>query len=111
MQDDLLDVAGQSAVTGKPRGIDLRDGNPSLPVVLTLARDPEFRALFARRGVSQGDIEEGLARIARADVLGIVADRARAELDAALAAIARLPASPCRDALVDLARGMDDRTA
>ena len=31
MRDDLLDVEGQPADTGKPRGIDLRDGNPSLP--------------------------------------------------------------------------------
>jgi octaprenyl-diphosphate synthase len=110
MQDDLLD-AGQTTVTGKPRGIDLRDGNPSLPVVLTLARDPEFRTLFARRPPAPADIEEGLARIARAGVCGVVADRARAQLDAALAAIARLPASPARDALVDLARSMDHRTA
>jgi octaprenyl-diphosphate synthase len=34
VSDDLLDVEGQTAMTGKPRGIDLRDGNPSLPIVL-----------------------------------------------------------------------------
>jgi octaprenyl-diphosphate synthase len=39
MQDDLLDVEGTTARTGKPRGLDLRDGNPSLPIVLALAED------------------------------------------------------------------------
>src|SRR5262249_56108880 len=42
MLDDLLDVEGQPAVTGKPRGIDLRDGNPSLPIVLALAHATEL---------------------------------------------------------------------
>src|SRR4029077_8394883 len=42
VSDDLLDVEGQSAVTGKPSGIDLRDGNPSLPIVLALAEDREL---------------------------------------------------------------------
>ena len=47
MQDDLLDVEGTSARTGKPRGLDLRDGNPSLPIVLALEADAEVRRIFA----------------------------------------------------------------
>lgn len=109
MSDDLLDADGQTAVTGKPRGIDLRDGNPSLPIVLTLERDPEFRRLFAARELGASDIEAGLARIRRAGVLEVVAERARDELAAALAAIERLPASPYRDALVTVAQGLGER--
>ena len=48
MSDDLLDVAGQPAVTGKPRGIDLRDGNPSLPIVLALRARPRARPRCSR---------------------------------------------------------------
>jgi geranylgeranyl pyrophosphate synthase len=45
MQDDLLDVESTSARTGKPRGLDLRDGNPSLPIVLSLEVDAEVQRI------------------------------------------------------------------
>lgn len=110
MADDLLDVL-PSAMTGKPRGIDLRDGNPSLPIVLTAQRDPEFRALWARDDLSPADIDAGLARIRRGGALDEVAARARHHLDAALACIGALPASSYRESLVDLAARIVDRSA
>src|SRR3989442_545175 len=57
VSDDLLDVVGHPAVTGKPRGIDLRDGNPSLPIVLALRGDPELRRLFASPQLAAAEIE------------------------------------------------------
>ena len=36
MVDDVLDVVGHRDLLGKPTGIDLRDGNPSLPIVLSI---------------------------------------------------------------------------
>jgi len=36
MIDDVLDVVGHKELLGKPTGMDLRDGNPSLPIVLSL---------------------------------------------------------------------------
>ena len=36
MVDDVLDVVGHKEILGKPTGMDLRDGNPSLPIVLSL---------------------------------------------------------------------------
>jgi octaprenyl-diphosphate synthase len=109
MSDDLLDADGQTVVTGKPRGIDLRDGNPSLPIVLTLARDPEFRRLFAARELGDADIEAGLGRIRRAGALDVVAARARDELTAALGIIEGLAPSPYRDALIGVAQGLGER--
>src|SRR6185503_8912848 len=40
--DDLLDVAGSTEQTGKPVGIDIRDGNPSLPIVLAMRPGSEL---------------------------------------------------------------------
>jgi octaprenyl-diphosphate synthase len=37
--DDILDVAGDKAKTGKRTGIDIRDGNPTLPSILTLKKN------------------------------------------------------------------------
>jgi octaprenyl-diphosphate synthase len=109
VSDDLLDVEGQTARTGKPRGIDLRDGNPSLPIVLALAQDAELARLFASPRLGAVDVERGIARIRRAGVLGAVAARARDHVAAALGEVARLPASPSRDALEALTRALADR--
>jgi octaprenyl-diphosphate synthase len=111
MRDDLLDVEGHPAETGKPRGIDLRDGNPSLPIVLALERDPEMRHLFAAPALTDADVERGLARIGRSGVLPAVAARAGAELERALALVDSLPPSPARSALRDVALGLADRHA
>src|SRR5207237_5049012 len=62
VSDDLLDVVGHPALTGKPRGIDLRDGNPSLPIVLALRSDPAVARLFARDGLAGGDVRAGPGR-------------------------------------------------
>jgi geranylgeranyl pyrophosphate synthase len=109
VRDDLLDVEGPPEVTGKPRGIDLRDGNPSLPIVLALRHDPELARLFARPRLAGTEIEAGLARIRRAGVLRAVAERARVHVTAALAEIARLPESPFRDALDGLTGALAER--
>jgi octaprenyl-diphosphate synthase len=111
LSDDLLDVAGHPDTTGKPRGIDLRDGNPSLPIVLALDRDPELRRLFASHRPSAAEIESGLARIQRTGVLAAVADRARGHVASAMVEIARLPDSPCRAALDGLAAGLAERAS
>jgi len=90
-------------VTGKPRGLDLRDGNPSLPIVLALAGDAELRRLFASPELGPAEIEAGIARIRHSGVLAAVADRARGHVDAAREEIARLPDGPARAALDALA--------
>ena len=109
VSDDLLDVTGQPSLTGKPRGIDLRDGNPSLPVVLALGRDDELARLFAADQLSAAEVEAGLARLRHAGILRAVAERARVHSTAALADIRRLSPSPCRDALIALAQALADR--
>ena len=109
VSDDLLDVEGQPAVTGKPRGIDLRDGNPSLPIVLALGGDPELARLFASEQLSPADVEAGLARIRRSGVLAAVAERARGHVAAARREIAQLPPSDHRDALDGLATTLVER--
>jgi octaprenyl-diphosphate synthase len=111
MQDDLLDVEGSTVRTGKPRGLDLRDGNPSLPIVLALAEDTEIRRIFGLEAPTAADVENGLARIRRSGVCRTVSERAGAELNAALAGLASLPPSESRTALEQLAHGLVDRVA
>jgi octaprenyl-diphosphate synthase len=69
--DDLLDVEGGTRF-GKPIGIDLRDGNPSLPLVLAIRRDPELARLFEKVEPTAADVVAGLARIRESGVLADV---------------------------------------
>jgi octaprenyl-diphosphate synthase len=95
MQDDLLDVDGALANTGKPQGLDLRDGNPSLPIVLGLGADPELRVLFAAAEPSAAAVEAGLVRLRASGVLDAVRAHIADELDAGRGAD-RLDARPRR---------------
>lgn len=45
--DDILDLAGDAAQTGKTAGTDLRDGTVTLPVILALREDPSLAAALA----------------------------------------------------------------
>src|SRR5205085_6853845 len=64
--DDVLDVSGPTARTGKPRGTDLLDGTVTLPLILARERDPSLRALRVR---DAAEAEEVCDRIAATGAL------------------------------------------
>jgi octaprenyl-diphosphate synthase len=70
--DDLLDVEGTEERVGKPVGIDLRDGTPSLPIVLAVGRDPEVARAFQSPQLSESDRQTILDRIRASGVLAEV---------------------------------------
>jgi octaprenyl-diphosphate synthase len=110
MIDDLLDVVGESEVTGKPTAADVRDGNPSLPIVLALPRDAEVRDLFVKPELSEDEIARLVERIHATGVLTEVQDLADAQLAEALSRLEVFPVSPARDALITLSRGITRRS-
>jgi octaprenyl-diphosphate synthase len=114
--DDILDYTSDSAVTGKPSGLDLREHKVTLPLILarpqlTAAGRARVDALFATE-----EPEDQLI----ADVVGIVAeaggiDRARQRgeqfAQEAEEALEPLPDSPVRSSLTDaIAYVMDRRS-
>lgn len=56
--DDILDLAGAPAATGKRRGTDLRDGTVTLPVILALQLEPGLRP--ALEAAASGDDQDAL---------------------------------------------------
>jgi geranylgeranyl pyrophosphate synthase len=64
--DDVLDVAGPTERTGKPRGTDLLDGTVTLPLILARERDSSLRQLRVR---DAGEAEEVCDRIAATGAL------------------------------------------
>jgi geranylgeranyl pyrophosphate synthase len=62
--DDILDCSGETVETGKIAGVDLREGTPTLPLLLA-AREDEV----VRRALAGGPIEGALVRVAATGAL------------------------------------------
>jgi geranylgeranyl pyrophosphate synthase len=62
--DDILDCAGQTQETGKIPGTDLREGTPTMPLLLAASQDELVRAALAG-----GPLDGALVRVAATDAL------------------------------------------
>jgi octaprenyl-diphosphate synthase len=62
--DDILDCAGATIETGKIAGTDLRDGTPTLPLLLAAQEDD-----FVRAALAGGPVEGALVRVAATGAL------------------------------------------
>jgi octaprenyl-diphosphate synthase len=104
--DDALDYKATAEELGKNLGDDLAEGKPTLPVIHALANSSAADAALLRAAIENGGIGD-LDRITRlietSGGLDYTARMAQREKDLAVAAIAGLPASNYRDALVALA--------
>lgn len=104
--DDALDYGGRTAVMGKSVGDDFREGKVTLPVLIARdGADPE-EAEFWRRvmGGSQaeGDLEHALGLLRRHGAIPQTLAVAQRYADAAVEALAPLPANAYREALMAL---------
>jgi octaprenyl-diphosphate synthase len=99
--DDVLDCAGSTIETGKIAGTDLRDGTPTLPLLLAAQEDD-----VVRRALAGGPLDGALVRVAATDAL----DRSRqVALDYARRARACLNGELHRDELESLTHAVVDR--
>jgi octaprenyl-diphosphate synthase len=109
VQDDILDLTGETAVIGKSAGRDLEKGKLTLPLILHLAdRDAGTRARTLEL-VERGEHRALAAVLAEHGAIDAAARRARGHVDRALAAIGRVPPGPATDLLTVLARRIVDR--
>lgn len=60
--DDVLDLYGHSHAIGKPAGSDLREGVFTLPVLMTLQRDPALQDLLVK-GIDANGVDEVARRV------------------------------------------------
>jgi octaprenyl-diphosphate synthase len=109
MLDDLLDIEGDPAITGKARGTDLLDGTVTLPLALAATNDPAIAATDLR-ALDVPAADALCDRIIATGATENVRAQAYARIDSAQAAIAALPGSTARrEALSLAARGLVDR--
>jgi geranylgeranyl pyrophosphate synthase len=101
ISDDVLDCAGTTIETGKIAGTDLRDGTPTLPLLLAAEKDPVVRDALAG-----GPLDGALVRVAASGAL----ERSReVALDYARRARACLNGQLHRDELESLTHAVVDR--
>jgi octaprenyl-diphosphate synthase len=103
--DDLLDYEGNSSELGKNVGDDLREGKPTLPLLLAMERGSEAERALIRHAIEHGEVQklpEVLAIVRRTGALEGTRAAAQAEADKARAVLSHLPASRAREALLDL---------
>jgi heptaprenyl diphosphate synthase len=110
--DDLLDITAETAVAGKAPGGDLRAGVRTLPVLYLLRRGGPAAARLA--AVLDGDHDDGsvaeaLELLRASPAMAEARRTAQADVDAAKAALAALPAWPVRRALEEVADRVLDR--
>ena len=99
--DDVLDCTGETIETGKVPGTDLRDGTPTVPLLLAAQKDP-----YVREALAGGSKDGALVRVAASGAL----ERSR-ELALHYASDARscLDGAPRREELEALTRAVVER--
>ena len=100
--DDVLDCAGETIETGKVPGTDLRDGTPTLPLLLAAREDP-----VVREALAGGPLDGVLVRVAATGALERSRDLA---LDYASQARACLDGDGRREELEALTHAVVERS-
>jgi len=103
LSDDILDVSSEAVESGKTPGTDLREGVPTLPVLMALAStDPGDARLHELLGSDLTDDDrhaEALALLRAHPALAQARAHVVGEAERAKALLTVLPAGPVRDAL------------
>ncbi len=105
--DDVLDYSASSEEMGKNVGDDLAEGKPTLPLIHAMAHGSEAQAALIRHAIENGgkdDIEAVLEAIDSTGAIAYTARSAQEEADKAIEALAVIPNSVYKDALITIAR-------
>jgi geranylgeranyl pyrophosphate synthase len=101
LADDILDCAGETQQTGKIPGTDLREGTPTMPLLLAAQQDD-----VVRNALSGGPLDGALVRVAATNAIERSHDAA---VDYAARARSFLDAHPHREELEALTYAVVDR--
>jgi len=112
--DDVLDFSGDQDVVGKPLGSDLLQGLVTLPAIFYAEEypsDPDVQTLRQGNWQDQASMSRLVDSIRSSNAIQLSLDEAAVHVERALKALALFPISVEREALIDLARYILDRSA
>lgn len=110
MVDDVLDVVGHPDLLGKPTGMDLRDGNPALPIILAIKNgDATVCDAFDCPNPSENQVAAALHAIRSGPAIEEAKTLARRYAQEALKSIKKLPPSLHRNGLKTMVQLIIDR--
>jgi len=112
--DDLLDYEGDSGQLGKNVGDDLREGKPTLPLLVAMQRGSPADRELIRHSIEHGEVQRlaDIVRIVKSTgALDFTRDAARSEATEARHSLMTLPASLEREALLELCLRSAERSS
>ena len=104
--DDALDYSADSGTLGKNIGDDLAEGKPTLPLIHCMQTGTPEQAEIIRNAIISGaidQIEQVRIAIESTDSITYTARRAEEQAKLAMQSVENMPASPYKQALLDLA--------
>ena len=105
--DDIMDYTADAQEMGKNVGDDLAEGKPTLPLLYAMAHGNEQQKMMIRNAIEHGDgmehLEDILSAMKQTGSLVYTQKKAEQEADKAINAIAMLPESEHKQALISLA--------
>lgn len=108
--DDILDVVGHRELLGKPTGIDLRDGNPSIPIILALKEGhPAVWEAFQYPFAAEEKIQEAIRVIGQSSAIEKARSLSQSYAERALQSAKRLPPSRYQKGLENLVQLIVER--
>ena len=103
--DDLLDYDGHADQLGKNVGDDLREGKPTLPLLVAMSRGTDAERAVIRQAIEQGEVErlgDIVDIVRRTGALQATREAAEAQAGIARSRVLAFPAGAARDALLEL---------
>jgi octaprenyl-diphosphate synthase len=104
--DDVLDYKADPKQTGKNIGDDLSEGKPTLPLIHAIQHSEESQADIIRNAIKEGDrnsFAEIYKIVESCNAIAYTERRAEEEAQRAIDALAVIPTSTSKDALISLA--------
>ncbi|KAG7362802.1 solanesyl diphosphate synthase [Nitzschia inconspicua] len=108
--DDVLDFEGDVKSMGKPAFADLRAGLSTAPVLFAAEESPELEVMMDRKFKEEGDLEKARELVLQSRGIERTKELARVHAERAMEAVLPWNDSVHRDALINLAYRVVQRT-
>lgn len=112
IQDDILGIWGNEAITGKSTASDLLEGKKSLPVLFGLSKQGSFATRWRKGPIASDEVEQVAQQLANEGAYTFAHDRARQMTDLALSSLREAnPQGEAGELLTELAYKLLKRDA